>query len=160
MYMYILRRKLICFISIIFLIGVMVWWFASTSTDVSNSLTIRIEPSESKLAFTSFQLTNCGKSSISYRFMIEKKTGAEWPVYPEGTALPHPGPNMELKRSECTNLVVAVPANCRWRISVVYWESQSIRDKFSAFFRACYLGGIADKLSANKPAYRAYGPEK
>ena len=144
---------------LISLTSVAICWFAFPPMTYSDAVVVEIQPPKRGLAVASFQLKNQGKKSIGYRFTVETKHGEQWPFYPGGTALPHPGPDLALKPSSSTNLFVAVPGSGKWRVSVVYWEAKSRRDQFCAFLRACYLNKLANELSANKAAYRTYGPE-
>jgi hypothetical protein len=155
------NRSLLGLGLLIFVAACAVWWLAFASNVPPGGLVINVQPSGNAANFASCQLTNRSKRLISYRFMVESKHEAEWPVYLEGTGFPDPGQARELRLtpSESTNFVVGVPTNGRWRVSVLYWETESRRDSVCAFLRTCGLNLIADKLSADKPAYRAYGPE-
>jgi hypothetical protein len=152
------KRILVCLALIMFVGGGGTWWLVSSPGANPGALAITMHTLRNEVSLASFQIDNPGRRLVAFRFMVEEKHGTYWPSYAAGTALPHPGPNLELKPGGSTNLLVAVPKRGAWRISVVYWEPADRRDRFSALLRACSLNVIADKLSANKPAFHVYGP--
>src|SRR5262245_47649739 len=133
------KRNLVAFALIASALTLGVWWFwfRPESPPVVLVTDMQLPPSGHTLA--SFRLTNDGKRLIVYRFMVESKSDANWPIYPAGTALPHPAPDRQLKPSESVSLLIGVPQKGRWRVSVVYHEAETRRDRTCAVLRACYL---------------------
>lgn len=122
----------------VILCAVLIWavWFISRAEPDL----LKVEPIGEAVAagasdqFT-FRLTNHHKRSIRFSYLPEAKTISGWPIESSlmvnGSTLPFPPQNTELKAGQTTVVSVTKPAATQWRLLVCYSKETFKRDEIT-----------------------------
>ena len=117
-------------------------------------------------SFAYFSLTNQHRHPVRLHFTAEKKSDTGWPLRfaAAGTPLLEVSPAIVVAPGQTSMVRVVIPfTRVPWRLRVVYWETETVRDRFIQEYGAAMddagLGTLGNKIAESEPWYEIYGRE-
>jgi hypothetical protein len=116
--------------------------------------------------FAYFTLTNRHRHPVKFYFTAQVMTDTGWPlsIATSGRAFSQllPATVVPVAQTSMVRVVVPVEAG-RWRLRVLYCETETLRDRFiywsAGAMNEVGLGTLATKIAINKPWYDIFGRE-
>jgi len=158
------RKALIAIVSIVVALALVGWILITPQKPLLRVTFIGYTNTSIGERLGIFSLRNGHGYTVNYRTLVQVKTQSEWPQYPTGSVLPHPGPDNGLEPKASNRVMVSPPLLCQtWRLSVIYSQTETRRHRVllavAGFFEDIGMERLAHKIPVDRKGFHVFSLE-